>query len=206
MYPFGKITTTACILWALGAPLPTWAQSLSLTVEENILTLQARKIPLRNILQEITAQTGIAIETEGNIETPISASFSGIPLEEGLKRITPEFNTVIFYGDAKNAPQGAMKAQKISLYSKTNSPSARGGPNTLSSIEDTPMEALVIRADGIPDLELHASHPPELDDIIKELGMQQEPPSLEELGLEGLGGIQQEPPSLEDILPLELPQ
>jgi hypothetical protein len=205
---FGKMTGTACIgiVLVLATTLPVWANPLSLTVEENLLTLQARKASLRSILQEITRQTGIEIATEGNLEVPISANLSRIPLEEGIKRITPDFNTFIYYDNTKTPHKGAMKLQKIVLYSKNSSPSAGGGLAPLRPQED-PLEALVIRADTIPELDLLLTSVPE-HDILAELAVhQQDEQSLEELlgssdipSLDLLDLEAQEAPSLEEIL------
>ncbi len=109
------MTKTALRIAALLlAAAPAWSAGL-VTVEDGLLTMKARNMPLREILQQIASQAEVEIVVQGGAEQTVSADFSRTELEDALRRLTQDFNSVFLYGPkrmkkallyAKNAPAG----------------------------------------------------------------------------------------------------
>jgi hypothetical protein len=72
-------------------------------------------MPLREVLQKIATQAGLEIVVQGAVEQPVSADLRRTPLEEGLQRITQDFNRVFRYRTQKTGPD---LLEKVQLYAK----------------------------------------------------------------------------------------
>jgi hypothetical protein len=98
---------------------PNKGSSFSVRVEDNLLTVKAQDITLVKVLREIAHQASIKIVVDGRTaEEVLSADFSGIPLEKGLKRLTPDMSFAFIYGP-KTAETGEPKIREIIIYSGT---------------------------------------------------------------------------------------
>jgi len=93
--------------------------SFSVRIEDNLLTVKAQDITLEKVLREIAHQASIKIVVDGRTaEALISADFSGIPLEKGLKRLTRDMSFAFIYGP-KTAETEEPKIREIIIYSGT---------------------------------------------------------------------------------------
>jgi hypothetical protein len=101
--------------------------------ENGLLTVQARNLPLKQILQQIADQTGAEITLEGSADNAVSADFAETDLAAALLRIAPDFNSIVLYGSAGRQDKGAVSA--IRLYAI----SAR--PNKVDVITFSPKAA-----------------------------------------------------------------
>lgn len=91
------------------------AVSVDNTSEKAILlTVQARNLPLKQILQQLADQTGAEITVEGTADNAVSADFAGTDLAAALLRIAPDFNSVVLYGEAGQQDKALVRA--IRLY------------------------------------------------------------------------------------------
>lgn len=120
-----------CILLLLSFPVlglgasgdsGTGSSSFVLKVKDNLLTLKANDIPLKEVLTEIVNQTGIHILIHGELEEVLSADFSGLPLDEGLRRLIKDSNYVFIYETGKGKG-GEPPIKQVIIYSKKG-----GGP------------------------------------------------------------------------------
>ena len=120
-----------CALLALAAAILTAAVPVlsepQLLIEDGLLTMQARNRPLREILQEIAAQAKVEITVRGAVEQPVFADLRRIPLEEGLRRITQNFNSLFVYTAQRGS--GSPPLNKVLLYAKEG----EGGRNGAAS-------------------------------------------------------------------------
>lgn len=108
----------------LGASGDSGAGGASFVVEakNDLLTLRANDIPLKEVLTEIVDQSGISITIHGELEGLISADFSDLPMDEGLKRLVKGLNYVFIYGSEKGK-SGTLPIKRVIIYSKKG-----GGP------------------------------------------------------------------------------
>jgi len=94
-----------------------------LQVEDNLLTLKLKDAPLEKVLTEIAHQAGIQITVYGPMEGYLSAEFSEVPVEKGLRRLMRDFNYVFIYG-AEKRKKGDPPIRELIIYAKEG-----GGPH-----------------------------------------------------------------------------
>ena len=85
--------------------------------KNNTLTLRAANAPLQDVLNEIVDQLEIPLVVHGELKGLLSAEFSEVPLEEGLKRLIGGFNHVFIY-DAAKVGQEDPPLRKIIIYAE----------------------------------------------------------------------------------------
>ena len=84
-------------------PPVTAMQDLQVEFRDGLLTLQARDVPLDDILHAIGANAGFDVVVKGDHSAPVSRSFSALALEEGLRRLLGGTSFVMFYGETGDA-------------------------------------------------------------------------------------------------------
>lgn len=132
------MTAAPCFGTEGGPPLPG-AVPAAVAVEDSLLSLRVRNMPLKELLRQVAAQAGVEITVHGPADLPVSAEFSRAALEDGLKRIAPDFNIVFTYG-AEEKGQEKQKIEKIVLHSKTAAP-GNAPPLVLSAASTPPPPA-----------------------------------------------------------------
>jgi hypothetical protein len=84
------------------------------SVQNNLLTVQVHNIPLQDILQQIADQISIEITVQGDLNTMVSADFADADIADALRRIAPDFNSLVLYSDPKQKPTARIST--IQLY------------------------------------------------------------------------------------------
>jgi hypothetical protein len=91
---------------------------LSLYCNDNRLTVSLKDVPLRAVLEKIAQEAGISIVLKGSAENRVSAEFSGIGIEEGIKRLTKGSSHAFIY--ARNDPEALFsKPMTVFIYSES---------------------------------------------------------------------------------------
>ena len=93
---------------AVGASLANSSTFLDVLVSRGELTVDARNAPLAQVLQTVGKRAGIEVTLRGDFSTPITASFTGVPLEEGIRRLAHGHSVAVTYAAAADAPRGEM--------------------------------------------------------------------------------------------------
>ncbi len=93
--------------------------------EQDLLTMRVQDTPLKRVLAEISIQTGIDIILEGPADSPVTADFSSLTLEDGLKRVTRDFNRAFVYG-LQYPGQAKAVMQTVFLYVRAGEGLHRG--------------------------------------------------------------------------------
>jgi len=92
--------------------------TLSLYCKDNRLTVSAKDVPLRAVLEKIAQQAGISIVLKGSAENRVSAEFSGIGIEEGIRRLTRGLSCVFLY-DLKGGSTATWEMISVFLFAET---------------------------------------------------------------------------------------
>lgn len=92
-------------------------QRAVIQVESGMLTASVREISLIDILDKLADQTGMGFELYAETDRKISANYSRIPLDEGLKRLVSPSSYIIVY-TGKNSPSKKADIKKIIVYDK----------------------------------------------------------------------------------------
>ena len=132
--PLTHLSWAALLLLLTAALLPGGARAeyaaedhtFKIEYEQDLLTLRVQDTPLKRVLAEISIQTGIDIILEGSAEAPVTADFSSLTLEDGLKRVTRDFNRAFVYG-LQHPGQAKTVMQTVFLYVRAGEGLNRGG-------------------------------------------------------------------------------
>lgn len=103
------------------------AAPIKADVQQGLLTVDIRDVPLAEVLRLIGEQAGLRVVIQGDASTPVSATFTGVPLDQGIKRLAREHSFVLLYAPARGGTQGPILAE-VRLYGASDREPARGGP------------------------------------------------------------------------------
>jgi hypothetical protein len=136
---------------------PVQNSSLSVQVENGLLTLQARNTPLRDLLQQIASQVGVEIVVYGAVEQPVSGDFNRVFIEDVLRRITQDLNSVFLYKSQLAGQTSPPLMEKVLLYTN-EAPNTKGPalpivfrPDAKLASPASPQQS--VRSASIPDPE-----------------------------------------------------
>ncbi|HEA68868.1 MAG TPA: hypothetical protein ENI07_18950 [Desulfobacterales bacterium] len=119
---------STCILLFLTLNLPSGsvsseysAKSAPLVVQfrDNLLTVRVNNLTLKEVLKEISKQTGIEIISYASTEIPVSADFSDHVSDEGIKRLIRDFAFIFIY-NSPNSKDVRTALTKVLIYPKTD--------------------------------------------------------------------------------------
>lgn len=100
-------------------------QSAVIQVENGMLTASVREISLIDILDKLADQASMGFELYAKTNRKISANYSGIPLDEGLKRlVSPSIYIIVYTG--KNSPSKKADIKKSSSMINLEAAAANG--------------------------------------------------------------------------------
>jgi HEAT repeat protein len=115
------------ILLLLITPIPSVSASrdsstpgapVIIRVSNNLLTVKLKDVPLEKALTEIANQAGIQIVSYGPLEGIVSADFTELPLDEGLRRLIRDLDHIFIYHEGKSRGS-EPEVKKVLIYSKT---------------------------------------------------------------------------------------
>ena len=140
-------------IYGLGAPGDSRNDGSPFTIQarNNRLTVKLRDIPLEKVLTEIANQTGIQIIFYGPMEGFLSADFSDLPLNKGLRQLTRGFNHIFIYCGGKAKDLGP-EIKKVIIYSKTGErPDKRLEPRVIKTKKWLPEELTAVLVKALED-------------------------------------------------------
>ena len=82
----------------LAAQAPTSTGAIEVTVGEGRLSLNVRDAPLGDVLRLIGQEAGLKVHLDGQFRTTITTTFTGLPLESGIRRLTRGHSSSFAYG------------------------------------------------------------------------------------------------------------
>src|SRR5262249_44370491 len=94
-------------LCAQGAE-PTPPVPLDVKIERGTLTVNVHNAPLAQVLRVIGERAGIQVTVRGDVSGPVTQSFAGVPLDDGIKRLTQGYSLVLIHAAA-----GKSKAARL---------------------------------------------------------------------------------------------
>jgi hypothetical protein len=87
-------------------------------IHEGRLTVAAHNEPLKVVLHEIEQKSGLRIFVARSLDERLSASFEGLPLEEGLQRLLEGQNVIFIYGPSEGGPPSRIVLTEVVVLSK----------------------------------------------------------------------------------------
>ena len=135
---------------------PDGAPVVHVEVSQGELTVDVRQIPLARVLEIVGERAGLAMTVHGDLGAPITDSFVGLPLEEGIRRLARGHSTAVTYGVVPDG-SGTVRLAEVRVMARgsgTSSPPPIAAPprrqQADSSVADSPeASALALQIDEI---------------------------------------------------------
>lgn len=104
------------LLWASASP--------DIVISNERLSVSAENIPLHTILQQVAEKANLSIVVHGSLNQSVSISFTGLTVEEGLKRLLSRSNFSFLYQKEKSS-DGSERVvlSKATIFAKDASAS-----------------------------------------------------------------------------------
>ena len=74
-------------------------QRISYNPTNDLMTVQVEQISLKAVLSRIALLSGIEISMDPRVEHEVSAEINSQPLEEGIKQLVRDLNSVFLYSE-----------------------------------------------------------------------------------------------------------
>lgn len=117
--PGRAVRLAAALAAGLGASLaaadaaPT-LPTLNVAAERGLLSVDVRQAPLADVLRRIGERAGFVVTIRGDLSRPVTQGFSGVLLEEGLRRLTRGESLALVY--ASRGPGGPPQLTELLVY------------------------------------------------------------------------------------------
>ncbi len=84
--------------------------SIAVHVERGLLSVDAREAPLGDVLEAIAEQADIRLDTKGDLNIPVTWSFVGVPVNQGIQRLLGNISSVLIYAPSDDGEMGRLVA------------------------------------------------------------------------------------------------
>jgi hypothetical protein len=108
----------------LEAQVPSPPGTVEVTVREERLSVNVRDASLADILRVIGQEGDLKLHLDGQFRTAITTSFTGLPLESGIRRLARGHSTTFAYGPPSR-PGGVGRLTEIWIIETSPAASAR---------------------------------------------------------------------------------
>ena len=103
-------------VFSVSGNIKTVGSSSVIQVNDNLLTVKVRDIPLKKVLMEIAKQKHIKIVFFASADDTLITNFSSLPMEKGLKKLLRNYNYVFTYG-TEQSKGGEHEIRKVVVLS-----------------------------------------------------------------------------------------
>ena len=185
-----SLTLFSSITQAQDKPKTTMAQTQpsqsahSIQFVNDLLTVKVKYVPLKEVIQEISRQSGLSVVGSGSLDEKITIEFHNLPLDEGMRLILCHHSFALAY--AQQTPEGSKSAvprpQTLWIFSKAE----KGYPIKTTVVDgNTRRGALKDVPPGIPSLQvaLMSEDSSAREDAVDALGESGRPEAIEFLSL-----------------------
>lgn len=93
------------------------ADSSVIRVKDNLLTVKVTGMPLKKVLMEVSKKIPVKFEFLVSGDEVITADFSSLPVEKGLKRLLRDYNYVVINDDSEKPKGSEREIRKIIILS-----------------------------------------------------------------------------------------
>lgn len=90
-------TFTAASSQAATEPVQNGSAQLDVSFDRGLLSLEARDAALARVLREVAQQADFKLQFRGSVNTPVTLSLDGVPLERGIRTLVGRNSLVIMH-------------------------------------------------------------------------------------------------------------
>ena len=77
--------------------------SIHVTIAQGLLTVDLRDAPLADVLQAIAEKASFRLTLRGDLSTPVTWSFTGVPLAKGIERLVGDNSLMMIHVPTNDA-------------------------------------------------------------------------------------------------------
>lgn len=119
----------------------------AIQIHEDLLTVNVKDVPLRQVLMEIANQIDTKIVFSVSADELLVDDFSNLSIEKGLKRLLYDYNHAFIYDTEKNKGSSS-KIRKIFVLSKKEERQNINVKPTINSTENLVLQSLIKSLDN----------------------------------------------------------
>ncbi len=118
---------------------------IEVKVREGLLTVNARGVPLAEVLRAIGEKAGFTVIIRGNLSAPVTRSLSDIPLEKAIKRLIGENTWFMIYrpSDSERQASAPLRLQVYAKRARDTGTAAVRQPTVIKSNTKEPESSLI---------------------------------------------------------------
>jgi len=90
--------------------------SILVAFADDLLTVNVKDMSLKELLQEVSRQSGLAIMTDASIAERMTIQFDKLPFDEGMRRIVRHQNVVLRYAQHEDEESQSAPPRLIELW------------------------------------------------------------------------------------------
>jgi hypothetical protein len=105
---------------------------MAVAVEGDMLSVDLHDAELEQVLQDIATRAGFKLTTSGRLGR-VTASFEGVPVEQGLRRLTRDSEVVLVYGTPERGSPGSLAEVRVFGAASREGP---GAADAVSEIDE----------------------------------------------------------------------
>jgi hypothetical protein len=122
-----------------GLQARTPAPRLVLNWHDGRLSVSAHAASWEEVLQELERHTEVKIRVQGQLTGTLTHAFAALPLEQGLRRLFRDVNTVFFYVMGPDAGAATASLTQVWLVPRDEGSAARPPPSPGESVAAMPL-------------------------------------------------------------------
>ena len=90
--------------------------TIEVSLRQGLLSVDLRETPLATALSAIGDEAGFRVAITGDLDTPVSWSFTDVPLDKALRRLLQNTNSVLIHGPSRDG--GARRLVAVHAFSR----------------------------------------------------------------------------------------
>jgi hypothetical protein len=103
MMPFGILVIVFIISFICTGSVQAASRPLQVEVRGSLLEIQADGVPLRDVLADVSAKSGLVVKATAPITETVTCSFTGLTIEEGVKKLLKDWDYALIFSKTKDA-------------------------------------------------------------------------------------------------------
>ncbi len=115
------------------APGTPPGSTIDVVIRDGMLTLDARDAPLAEVIRRIGEVGGFETVIAGDLSTPVTHSFAGVPVKDGIERLVGDITRVVIY--APSAGEAPPPLKELRLYAVAAPDVGDRGPGVSASVD-----------------------------------------------------------------------
>lgn len=120
---------------------------LAVTVQDGLLTLDARDVPLAEVLDAIGEESGVRVLVGDDVTAQVTASFADVPLADAVSRLCRWHSLVVVFDQPENA-SGRPRLIEVHVYGASPGPDGGPGPVATPRRPEGPGSAPTLAQEG----------------------------------------------------------